>query len=239
MSVAKDFFVHKFGRDADVDAAGDINDNGALEFPTVAFATEILGLANDDVTSNGAHSVGIHGLDINGLEITEVVTLTGVTPVALANSYYRINRMHVKAVGALGVNSGSITARHVGSATLSQISGLEGQTLQTYFTVPAAVNGTITSWGANVSRVAGKIDATASVRLQTRKPGESWRTRDAGEVANAQNFHHQFDESRNPAHPHQPVPVGPLDDVRIRTTAVNTNNLAIAAGFEIVGTRMV
>ena len=226
------FYVNKYGRASDVDAALDVYDvsTGSYEFPTVAFETKIVGLANDDVSSNGVHSVKIEGLDINGSEITEVATLTGATAVTLANSYYRVNRAYVKATGASGVNSGNISITHTGSATLARISPLEGQTLQAIFTMPANTTGNVVSWRVDAARESSQTDFVASVRLQTRNNGEGWRTRDAAIAGNANSLNRVFQTP-------EPITIKPLTDVKVRVTAVNTNNGTVAAGFEIKGFR--
>jgi hypothetical protein len=108
-----DFYLHKYGRNADVDGVEDIWDFGSgYLFPTVATTTEIVGLANDIPSSDGVHSMKIEGLLADGTEVTEVATLNGATPVVLTNSFYRINRMKIDAVGAAGINSGNIDVSH-------------------------------------------------------------------------------------------------------------------------------
>jgi hypothetical protein len=227
-----DFWLHKYGRAADVDAAMDVYDvsTGDYEFPSVAFETSIVGLANDDVSSDGVHSVQVEGLDINGLEVTEVATLTGATPVVLANSYYRVNRAFVKAVGATLVNSGNIDVTHTGSATLARISPLEGQTLQAIYTVPAGISGNVLGWHANAAREGVKVDVAASLRLQTRFPGEGWRTKDTAEVSNTTPLVREY-------HTPESLVVKPLTDIRMRVTSINTNDVAVSGGFEIKGFR--
>ena len=226
-----DFWINKYGRNIDVDAAEDIWDGGSnYLFPAVAFATQIVGGANDDVSSNGVHSVEIEGLDINGIEITEVATLTGATPVTLANSFYRVNRAYIKAVGANQINSFDISISHVGSATLSKISAEEGQTLQCVYTLPAGVRGNIAAWRANAARIGNKTDVSASMRLQTRVPGEGWRTKDSAEIINGVAFAQQYVSP-------QSITVAPMTDIRLRCTAINTNDVAISGGFEITGFR--
>jgi hypothetical protein len=226
------FWVNKFGRAGNVDAAMDVYDvsTGDYEFPSVAFETRIAGLANDDVSSDGVHSVRVEGLDSNGVEITEVATLTGATPVVLANSYYRINRAYVEAVGASLVNSGNIDITHTGSATLARISPQEGQTLQAVYTMPAGVSGNVVGWRADAAREATQVVVQASLRLQTRNPGAGWRTRDSGLAGNTNSLNRGF---KTP----QSVVVRPLTDIRVRVTAVNTDDGVVSAGFEVEGFR--
>lgn len=227
------FYVHKFGRAADIDAANvDIWDvsSGNYEFPTVATSTQVVGLANDLPSSDGVHSVMVYGLLADGSEVTEVATLNGATPVVLTNSFYRVNRMHIDTVGASGVNSGFIDVTHSGSATLARISPLEGQTQQAIYTIPAGVTGSIAAWHVEASRETSQVDVKTSVRLQTRENGKGWRTRDSGLAGTTQSLSRKYVGETA-------VPVKPLTDIRVRVTAVNTNNASVTAGFEITGFR--
>ena len=226
------FFLHKYGRADDVDAATDIYDvsTGDYEFPTVAFQTEIVGGASDDVTSDGIHGVQVEGLDINYAEISEVTTLTGATPVVLANSYFRVNRAFILSDGGNGVNSFDISVSHTGSATLARINAEEGQTLQAVYTMPAGVSAHVISWHVNAARVAVKVDVQASMRFQTRKFGESWRTKDTSEVSNTQDVVRKFQTAVG-------IELAPRMDIRLRCVAINTDNVAVSGGWEAEGFR--
>lgn len=219
----------KFGSNFDVDAAEDIvSQGGDQAFPTVAFQTEVLGGANDAVGSNGVYSIEVDGVLANYVRATEVATLTGATPVVLTNSYYRMNRMQVLTAGS-AVSSFNIICRHTGSATLAIINSNEGQTLKASYTVPASYAGYIDQWGASVSRSGQRTDAAAAVRLQVRKPGSVWRTKDANDIQNGMNFFRNLPEGD--------VNVTPGDDIRVRITGVNTDNLLAHAHFSISGTQ--
>jgi len=226
------FFVNKFGRAGDVDAVLDVYDvsTGSYEFPTVATSTQVVGLANDIPSSDGVHSVQIEGLLANGTEVTEVATLNGTTPVVMTNSFYRVNRMFVKASGATNINSGQIRCTHSGSGTLAMISPLEGQTLQACYTLPAGIRGSIVSWRADAAREATQVAFQTSLRLQTRKVGETWRTRDSALAGNTNSLDRKFSTKGA-------IAIEPLMDIRVRVTAVNTNNGTVSAGFEIDGFR--
>jgi hypothetical protein len=221
------YWIHKFGRNADVDGAEDIWDGGSnYLFPTVAFQTEIVGIANDIPSSDGVHTVEVQGLDFNYAEISEVATLNGATPVVLANSYYRVNRAFVRAVGNSLINSGNISISHTGSAELSRISPSEGQTLQTIYTMPAGVSGHVVDWHCNAGRIGAKIDVECELRFQTRVESEGWRTRGVLEMEDGFDYVRKY-ESPNA------VIVDPKTDIRMRVAAVNTDNVAISGGYEI------
>ena len=82
----------------------------------------------------GAHTIEIHGLNASGMDSEEIIHMNGTTPVDLANSYIRINNIHLQAVGTQqGGNYGDITLRIDGGGdTLSQIQGFESVGNPTY-----------------------------------------------------------------------------------------------------------
>lgn len=229
---SKEFSVRKYGRNSDVDGAADVSDVGSTTvYPTVAFQTEIFGGASDIPSSDGIHSVQCEGLDINGVDITEVATLNGTTPVVLVNSYFRMNRMFTKALGAVAtqLNSFNIVCRHTGSATLSMISAQKGQTLQAYYTTPANISAYLKSLSASAARVATKVDVAGTIEFQTRQSGEGWRVRDSDEVTNGHSVDRTYGKNN--------VIIAPFSDVRVRVTSVNTNNIAVSAAFRLKGHR--
>lgn len=221
------FFVHEFGNNPAVDGEEDIWENGgAYEFPLVAFETEIVGLPNDMVTSDGAHSVEINGLDADYNEITEVATLTGATPVTLANSFFRINNAHVEVCGASNVNSGNIAISHTGSATIGLIGPLHGQAMQALYTVPANVSGHVIDWHFNMARRAEKTGAECEVQFQTRKENSAWTVRGLIEAEDGFNYVRKYETNVG-------LPLAERTDIRVRVTAVSTDNLSCTTGYEI------
>ena len=63
-----------------------------------------LGIASENTGDNassgqGAHTINVKGLDHNYVEITETVSLTGQTPVNLAEKFLRIYKMTVQTAG--------------------------------------------------------------------------------------------------------------------------------------------
>jgi len=232
--VARNYFQRKFGYQADVDAAQDITDvdSTSTVYPTVAFQTEVLGGARDMVDSSGVHTIQCEGLDINGIELTEVATLNAVTPVVLANSYYRMNRMFILNTSETNLqNSYAIIARHTGSATLAMISPLKGQTQQTLFTMPAGVNGNVKKISCSGGRIAAFVIVAGTVELQVKEPDCGWRSKWISTFANDDAAHERFGGDG--------IGIPAMSDVRMRVTAINTTNVAVSGEFEIEGTRIV
>ena len=102
------------------------NDGGAYVFPTEAKSMTIVSSAADTMP------VLINGLDSNYREVTQVVTLTGTTPVAIPKQILRINSALILSgsnVGNITIASGGVTYGYIGA-------GL-GITQACIYTVPA------------------------------------------------------------------------------------------------------
>lgn len=230
--MSKEFWLHKFGRNSDVDAAEDVWDYGGnYAFPAVAFETAVVGGLSDMVSSNGVHSVRVEGLNAAGQEIFDVATLNAVTPVVLSNSYYRVNRAYVLTTGGVEVNSYDIRVTHTGSTVpLAQISAQQGQILQAVYTLPVNVSAHLLHLYADAALVASKIDVAGSIKFETREPGKSWRVRATANIGNSAPVDRRFYTTAQA--------IKPLSDVRVRVTAVNTANVFVNAGFELAGHRI-
>lgn len=86
--------------------------------PTTATSLEILSSdANDTSAGSGARTVVVEGIDENWDFITETVSLSGVTPVALVNTYLRIHRAYVLTTGTYATNG---TGSHVGTILIRE-----------------------------------------------------------------------------------------------------------------------
>lgn len=110
--------THKFGTN---DAVGvsyvPVCRGGIYQTPTAATSLEILSSdANDTSAGTGAQQVTVIGLDANWVEQTEVVSMNGVSAVALSNQFTRVYRMFVSRTGtyataSAGSHAGTITLR--------------------------------------------------------------------------------------------------------------------------------
>ncbi len=128
------------------DGTGDTLDFTSLSIYPLANDGDLEVLATTETGSNmsfgavtmahptGAQCIEIHGLSGTGVDIEEIICLNGTTAVDLANSYIRINNIHLQSVGTQqGGNFGNITLRVDGGGdTLSQIQGFESTGSATY-----------------------------------------------------------------------------------------------------------
>ena len=102
------------------------NAGGIYSFPTEAKAMTIVSSAADTM------QVLINGLDADYRQVTQIVTLTGTSPVAIPKSLLRVN----SAVILSGSNVGNITIAS-GGVTYGYIQAGLGLTQACVFTVPA------------------------------------------------------------------------------------------------------
>lgn len=197
---------------------------GKYPFLSAAAAGTIVSTsAADTATGGGAQTVRIQGLDANFNELTEDVTLNGITPVALANNYFRINSAFVIKAGAQESNAGDIDIT-VGGQILARISIGFGTSRNAIYTVPNTVSRVrVFRWWASIGRQAA---TQASLELLARVDGV---VRDVLTIdLNTQGtgyVDHNI-PSRNT--------IEPGTDVWARCILCTTNNTAIASGFDLV-----
>ena len=108
----------------------DIHPNsGNINWLTTATKVEVLSSdAADTAAGAGVRSVEIHGLSATGVDQSEVIAMSGVTPVESALTYIRINKMHSETCGTYGgSHQGDITCRVTsGGSIQSKMTGPEG-----------------------------------------------------------------------------------------------------------------
>lgn len=144
----------------------------AVAFLTAASALEILSAsANDAAAGTGARTVLVITLDANYNEVVQVVTLNGVTPVALTGTHLAVNTVVVLTAGSGRTNAGDLTVRVPGPGS-TQGFMLAGTSLMraAFFTVPALKTLLVTNI-LNVVNRAGGSGATATVPFFIRTPG--------------------------------------------------------------------
>ncbi len=173
--------LHKFGLNADIDAAsgfeaiwnggGDYTGHNATAAEVV---TVVSGSVADAAAGTGARTVQIFGLDASYEEQSETVTLNGTTAVDSANSYIRLDRAVVLTAGSGGVNAGAITiAQKVTTANVFVVmpAGYNA-TMIAATTIPANKVGYLAGWFATMAKAAaGAI--FANVRLVVTPFGET------------------------------------------------------------------
>jgi hypothetical protein len=224
-------WIHKFGRNTDIDiaAAEDVIDQGgdyagwlaAAATPTISSAN-----AADDIGNTGALTVTVSGLDTNYVPQSETVGMDGTTSVSLANSYIRVFRAFVATAGSNGTNAGNIDIVSAGNILARIPAGL-GQTLQAIYTIPAQYeNSLITSWWWQPMVTA---NTTVAAAIQTRNSGtNAWRTREWVQVrtAGAGDHYRDFGDKG--------ITVDAQTDIRLRVLSTSSDDTIVSGGFDIV-----
>lgn len=132
---------HKFGYNADVDAAAEETiwaPGGTLTRMAAGTLSVVSSSASDAAAGVGLRTATIYGIDSNFLPATEVVTLNGTTPVVTSGSWYGVNRVSMTTVGTTLWNVGNITITATsGGSMQAYIPATEGSTQQGIFFVGA------------------------------------------------------------------------------------------------------
>lgn len=216
-------YIHKFGRNNDVDAAEDIwIAGGSYSFPSAAAVTTVASTTgNDTSTGTGARTIRVFGLDSDWEEIQEDVTMNGTNSVTLANNYFRVNRAYVLTAGSGGVNAGNIDVKH-GATVLARIPASMGQTQQAIYTTPADNNKyRLIHWYASV---ATKISTGATMAIKIRTNAGPWRVIEIQGITESAPLDYEM---------YTPVMLDPKTDILLTALAVAASNTDIAGGFDL------
>jgi len=113
--------------------------SGRYIWQSTAVPLEILSdNVNDTSAGTGVRTVFVIGLDDDYETITETVTMNGLTPANLVNSYMRVNMMISVTVGDTGSNEGLIILkRQANPAVQRSMSPFANRSLDGIYTVPA------------------------------------------------------------------------------------------------------
>lgn len=167
--------VNKFGRNTNVDSNTDTDIWDLTTQPIWLAPKSSLphSIVSTDAETNGAATVQIYGLrEWDGVESSEVVTLTGATPVNTVRSYVIIHRMKMITWGTLGPNIGTITATTVGQAggetITAQINPGEGQTQMSVYGIGSRHYAWMTGYYASIQKaIAGAQASTVKLLINT------------------------------------------------------------------------
>lgn len=124
----------------------------------------------------GAHSVTVQGLDANWAEVEETISVNGTTAKDLTQTFLRVNRAFIKAVGSGEVNAGLITIQVTGGGDVQiTIPALQGQSQVTNFSVADNKEVLLKSIDWSVNQAGGNA-VVALLEGQCRLFNEGWRT---------------------------------------------------------------
>jgi len=222
------------GHNTDVDTGSVPEDvwqfGGLYPFPTSAQSLEVLSSsAADTAAGTGARSVRVTGTAADLSPISEVVVMNGTSPVALSNSFYRINLFVAVTAGSDGSNAGSITLR-VASAgpVLGFMEARDGLSMSGIYTVPAGFRAVPIDVFLSLNRPGGASTTNVEVVIKTRDQAANspWIAR---QIFSLQSNGTSV-VSRDPATP-RVLPAG--TDFRFEVVNVSSNdaNISASVGF--------
>jgi len=227
-------FIHKFGRNDNIDTNSgfeDIWNGGGIYTGFNATSAQILDVfsahASDTSEGVGARTIQLYGLDGNYKEINETLTLNGTSTVNTTLAFCRMHRAIVRSAGESEQNNGDITVRQTTDTAnvFGAVPSGYNQTVIAAYTVPAGKNGLLTGWYGGYSNAAGGV---CNLQFVVRPLNEVFQIKEEFTVdSNASNYiHRQF----------LSVPNGPFlekSDIKIRGDS-SANNQAISAGFDLL-----
>ena len=221
--------VNKFGHNATAGAGDDVwgGDGIYAFYPTTAQTVyAVSDSAADDTSSTGAHTVVFYGLDSNWLEANETVTMDGVTPVALTNTYRRMFRGIVSTIGTAESNVGNLTVTNAEGTVAIYINANEGQTQHTIYTVPSGKSALfMKGYVAMGNDDKNGVDCTMQWQARSNNGTTgAWATKGQISLVNIGSSHWQYEYG---------APAGMIlakTDLRIRVSAVNGDTTVEAVG---------
>lgn len=228
-------YIHKFGRNDDIDSASGFEAiwNGGSDytgFPTSAETLQIRSADVDDTYGGtGAWTVKITGL-LNSTchEQPDVyINLTGTTWVSLgAELYYRGSRMSIVKAGTSEFNEGAVTLRQTTTtANIFAVMPAEyGSTMITALTIPRDSKAFLNSWYASLGN---KARGVSTVRLMMRPEGEAWQVKEEFSIL-ADGSSYVIRQYKVPKNN-----IAPCTDIKVMADA-DINNLGVAAGMDFI-----
>ena len=233
--------VHKFGEAGDLDSEvadvwdGCSNITGLTKTSMLTYTYSSTADIDSLSSSSGSDTtdVEVQGLDATWALVTQTITLTGQTRVALDTDLIRVFRMKNVGATAFAGNvfcyvNGAITAgvpdTEADVRAIMQI-GNE-QTLMAIYTIPLATTGYLCQFFASVSGTGGGTK-DAQIDLRFRKTGGVFQLKHRTSVLadGTSHFGHPF------AIPETGLPA--KTDIVITATSASSN-LAISGGFDII-----
>lgn len=153
-------YIRKFARTGNINAGVTSDLWFTAGSMTHLASAELINVVSDDaddtVAGSGARFIFIQGLDGDYNIQSELVIMSGLTPVQTTLSFLRIHRVRVLAAGSSLLNEGTITLTDATGATVqAAIPPQESITHMSHFTVPADYTAFILNIGLGIGRFSG------------------------------------------------------------------------------------
>jgi len=231
--------VNKFGRNPDVDTAGEEdvwNGGGDYTGMPAAFTAETIecfsSSASDTSAGTGARTIKVQALTAAGVWVQVSFTLNGTTAVApdspyTSTQFTRVHTAFVDTVGSGGFNVGTLTIRHTTTTAniFCQMPIGRNQTAVAAYTILAGYVGLLIKRGLsvvnNTNPSASNIEAVIAVREQNK----AWRYRRPVEVAGSGGVY-QAEITGGFVLP-------AYTDIKLRVMTCSQNNTIVTGYFDI------
>jgi len=185
------------------------------------------------VTSAGTGAVAVHitnALDSSWNTQKEFVILNGTSNVNTANSYLRINSVHIHGAGSNNTNVGNLTLTAAVDLTkTAQISVGMGRTLMAFTTIPAGKKAHIVKYYTSLNRAGAIRDAQMDLSLRIRL----W-----GDYSDGEEVIHYLGAAVNGGiveHDFKPYfVINEMTDLWIRIESVTDNDTDVSGGFDLI-----
>jgi hypothetical protein len=229
--------MNKFGSNGDVDG-GSVPEDVMDMASVVAGRTVYIFSTGNDIdrlssANNGdTQDVEVQGCRVDGTLVTQTVTLTGQTPVAIPTPLYRVWRL--TNIGATD-NAGVVYCFENVAVTLGVPNNVNliraiinigiNQTLMAVYTIPGDFTGFIEKVYVSCGEAAGNATEIEAALL-VRPPGQVFQTKHVMAATNQ--------SSPSVKEYLIPDPILRLSDVLIRVRATSANDTVVHAGFDVV-----
>lgn len=222
--------IDKFGENPDVDvstAPEDICEQGGV-YPYDAVGTApIVSLVSDSALDT--MDILVTGQDINRNEISQLITLTGTTKVALTTPLWRVYRMYNEGLEGNDVNGTiycytGLTNTPLSSEIRAIIENGNNQTLMALYTIPLGKVGYLYRGEFGVSR---NKDGDARLSYYSRRLGKVFRVKKR--VTTVTNGSSNYSDKRSFP---DVIPSG--TDIKLRVETVSKDDIGIFGTFDIM-----
>lgn len=231
--------INKFGINDDIDTAStpeDIGLNGGLIVPPTS-AQKISAVSDnaaDASAGTGARTIRIYGLDSNYTLQNEDITMNGTTPVDSVNNYTRCYRAEVLTSGSSHTNVGTISLKAKTDTTTQVVIGLlqstgVGNSMTTFFTIPANYKGLIVSTHCDFAPASGSQSAVVCLFQRTNIDTST-------ASLNALSVFAIFSAggSSVPRYYNPCLLINEKTDIFFRCLSVSSNNTMLSAGYDLI-----
>lgn len=226
-------FIRKFGTHDDVDS-NTVNEAiwsyadiaGDYTFPSDS--GEVMYISSSNALDT--MSIIVQGLDQDFKEKEQKIILQGETSIQLVGLWSRINRVFNNDTNDVsgnvfvytgGANSGGVPTTP--SSVKGIIEGINNQTMQAIYTVPANRQLHISSYHLSCDAKTANTDANLTIKLVTRQKGSVFRTQEIIAVSNSSPSVISLD---------MPLPIAGGSDVMFQIVSSTTNDMHVHCVFE-------